>query len=508
MLKLSHLSRTSLLIASFFLLDKVLAFVKSILFNKIVGLEGMGIFSASNNIPDYLSALLSGGALGMAFIPVLREYLDRQGRPAAWELFSRIINLAFILTAVISIIIIVLATPLVRFIIVPHFSPEKQELTASLMRLDLVAILIFSISGLVMSGLQANKHFLLPAMAPIFYNLGQIFGVTVLTPTEGFQIGSFTLPAYNLGLFGMVYGVIIGAGLHLLIQVPGLIRYKYHWKPILGITDPAVKRVLNLLWPRVLTMACIQAYFIARDNLASRFGEAGVGALNLGWTIQQVPETMIGTAIAIALLPTLAELISGGKLDSFRETVNNALRVILALCLPAGVLMGVSIKPLLGVFFNFEASQINLVTWCSWAFLLGLLGEAWLETAVRSFYANQNTRTPLVAAFAQVVTFIILAYFFSIWIGLAGIPLAASIAYTLQAICLLILLRRKFPKILNISGTFTRSVFAALIGGGVAFIIIRFLPIIPLVTTIIGLFIGFLISIIIIWKEIRLLLRL
>src|SRR5512136_1895501 len=112
--KLSHLTRTSILIAFCFTFDKALAFIKSMLFNKIVGLEGMGIFGASNNIPDYLSALLSGGALGMAFIPVLREYLDRQGRSSAWELFSRVINLAFLLTASISALIIALAEPLVK----------------------------------------------------------------------------------------------------------------------------------------------------------------------------------------------------------------------------------------------------------------------------------------------------------------------------------------------------------------------------------------------------------
>src|SRR5512141_2692341 len=115
--KLSFLTRTSLLLSFFFAIDKVLAFGKSLLFNKIVGLEGMGIFGAANNIPDYLSALLSGGALGMAFIPVLTEYLDRQGRLEAWELFSKIINLAFIITGAFSVIIILLAEPLVHYII-------------------------------------------------------------------------------------------------------------------------------------------------------------------------------------------------------------------------------------------------------------------------------------------------------------------------------------------------------------------------------------------------------
>src|SRR4030095_11298579 len=168
--KLSFLTRTSLLLCAFVAIDKVLAFGKSLLFNKIVGLEGMGIFGAANNIPDYLSALLSGGALGMAFIPVLREYLDRQSRREAWNLFSKIINLAFVVTGAFSIIIILLAEPLTRYVIAPGFAPDKQAITVSLMRLDMIAILIFSISGLVMAGLQANQHFFLPALAPILYN--------------------------------------------------------------------------------------------------------------------------------------------------------------------------------------------------------------------------------------------------------------------------------------------------------------------------------------------------
>src|SRR5512137_2855521 len=203
MQRLSFLTRTSLLLSFFFAADKVLAFGKSLLFNKIVGLEGMGIFGAANNIPDYLSALLSGGALGIAFIPVLRETIDRQGRAQAWDLFSRIVNLAFVITGAASIVIILLASPFVRYVIAPGFSPEKQALTASLMRLDLAAILIFSISGLVMAGLHSNQHFLLPALAPLLYNVGQIFGVTILSPAQGLHIGGVQLPAFGLGLYGL-----------------------------------------------------------------------------------------------------------------------------------------------------------------------------------------------------------------------------------------------------------------------------------------------------------------
>ena len=506
--KLSFLTRTSLLLSFFFALDKVLAFGKTLLFNKIVGLEGMGIFGAANNIPDYLSALLSGGALGMAFIPVLTEYLDKQGRRETWNLFSRIINLAFVITGVVSLIIIPSTQPLVRYVIAPGFTPEQQILTASLMRLDLVAILIFSISGLVMASLHANQHFVLPALAPILYNMGQIFGVTILSPSVGLHLGPVHLPGFGLGLYGLVYGVILGSILHLMIQVPGLIRYKFHWVPVLEIKSAGVQRVMILLGPRVLTMACIQAYFVARDNLASHFNTIGVGALNLGWTIEQVPETIIGTAIAVALLPSLAEFINRGQSNDFSTTINRALRVMLALCLPTAILLAIAVRPLAQSFFGYDTARLDLLTTCTWAFLIGLVGDTWLEIAVRSFYANQNTRTPLIAAFIQTIAFVILSLILTQIIGLAGIPLSAALTFTTQAIVLLTIMNRRYPGLLRVGNTALRGLASAFIAGIVAIVIIKILPFSILLKTLAGLIIGGLAAIPIIWREVRILFNL
>ena len=506
--KLSRLTRISLLLAFFLAVDKILAFGKSMLFNKIVGLEGMGIFGAANNIPDYLSALLSGGALGMAFIPVLKEYLDKGERNEAWELFSKIINLAFVITGLFAVIIILLADPLVKYVVAPKYSPGDQILTASLMRLDLAAIVIFSISGLVMASLQANQHFFLPALAPVLYNLGQIFGVTILCPTTGLHVGPIQLPAFGMGLHGMVYGVILGASLHLLIQVPGLIRYQFHWTPVIEWKSPAVQRVLILLGPRVLTMASIQAYFLMRDRLASSFKPVGVGALNLAWTIEQVPETIIGTAIAVALLPSLAEFINRGQVKDFTQTVNRALRVMLALCLPAAVLLAMTVRPLAQSFFGYDTVRLDLLTACTWAFLVGLVGDTWLEVAVRSFYANQNTRTPLVAAFVQVTAFVILSLILSPLIGLAGIPLSAALTFTTQAIVLLVILNRRFPGLLQVGDTGTRALLAAAVAGLVSWAALTFLPLSAILRTFASLLTGSLVCLPFIWREIRLLFNL
>ncbi len=505
MRKLSFLTRTSLLLSFFFAADKVLAFGKSLLFNKIVGLEGMGIFGAANNIPDYLSALLSGGALGMAFIPVLREYIDCRSQEESWDLFSRVINLAFVVTGAASVGIILLTQPMVKYIIAPGFSASQQVLTASLMRLDLLAILIFSISGLVMASLQANQHFFLPALAPLLYNLGQIFGVLVLSPTKGLHLGPVQLPSFGLGLYGIVYGVILGALLHLLIQVPGLIRYHFHWTPVLEVKSAGVQRVLILLGPRVLTMGCIQAYFVARDNLSSHFGTVGVGALNLGWTIEQVPETIIGTAMAVAILPSLAEFINQARVQDFTLTVNRALRVMLALALPSGVLLALVVRPLAEAFFGYDAARLDMVQACTWAFLIGLVGDVWLEVAVRSFYANQDTRTPLVAAFAQAVAFVVLSLLLSPIVGLAGIPLSAAITFTIQAIALLAILNRRFPGLLRVQGTGLRAAGSALAAGLVLTAIVVLLPGPGPLKVMIGLMLGGMAAVPLIWREIRLL---
>ena len=301
------------------------------------------------------------------------------------------------------------------------------------MRLDLAAIVIFSISGLVMAGLHANQHFFLPALAPMLYNLGQIFGVTILSPAAGPPPRANPAPRVWDGIVrDSVWGDL---GRHVASADPGsgLIRYEFHWKPVLEWKSAGVQRVLILLGPRVLTMACIQAYFVARDNLASRFNAVGVGALNLGWTIEQVPETIIGTAIAVALLPSLAGFINRGQTGDFTRTVNRALRVMLAFCLPAAVLLALIVRPLAQSFFGFDPARLDLLTACTWAFLVGLLGDTWLEIAVRSFYANQNTRTPLVAAAIQAVSFVLLSLILSPIIGLAGIPLSAALTFTTRS---------------------------------------------------------------------------
>ncbi len=501
-------ARFSLMIAVFFGVDKVLGMVRQLLVARQFQLSyELDVFNASNNIPDLLSSLISGGALGIALIPVLAEYLQKRGRKDAWALFSQIINFAFLVTAGLSLIIVFLAPWLMEHVIAPGFPPEQKLQAVRLMRLDLIAILIFSISGLVMAGLQANQHFLLPALAPALYNIGQIFGAAVLAPDQGYQLGPITLPAFGLGIEGLVYGVILGALLHLLIQVPGLIKYEFKWQPFIRFRDAGVQQVLKLLGPRVLTMFFIQLFFIVRDNLASRLGEGSVTALNLGWFIMQVPETLLGTAFAIALLPTISEMFARGEMDNFKTSINSAVKTMLALTLPAALILAVVIKPLVQLAFDYDAAGTDMVVLATRIYLAGLAGHALLEIASRTFYAQKNAIMPLIAAAINAAMYIVLAVLLMQCLGFAGIATANSISFTFEALLLLYFLNRKYPGVLRVRKTLLRVVSGAVLAGVVSFLILN-LPFNSVLMAVAGAAAGLVVCVPFILPEIRLLLAL
>ena len=493
MKKLSFLARTSLLIGFFFGLDKVLAFARFILISRKFTLPLQDSFNAANNLPDLLFALISGGALAMAFVPVLSQVITLRGRPAAWDLFSRVANLAFLVTAALAVIIAIFANQIVRsqIGIAPGFGPEQQALIVNLMRLNLIATIIFSISGLVMASLQANQHFLLPAMAPLLYNVGQIFGVVVLAPHFGIQ--------------GVVYGVIIGALLHLGIQIPGLIKYQFHWTPSLNIHEPILLETLRVIGPRLLTMLLLQTMALVRDNLASRLGQDGaVSALTYGWMIMQVPETLLGTAIATAMLPTLAEFAARADWASFRAAMEKAIRVMLALTLPVAAILVAGISPLLrAAFTKFDSNQIGFFILTVRIFLLTLSGFAIQEVLARSFYARKEAWTAFFSVVIRTIFYLsvsITAVIFFRKVGAPAIALA-EFAATIEAVVLYIWLNQRLPERMQVSGAIIKGLIAAVLSGIVTYAIALYLPGGAVITALAGMIGGGIVALMIVWPE-------
>ncbi len=476
---MSHIARSTIIIAVFFGLEKILGLVRQLIISRTFSdhINLLDTYNAANNIPDMLFTLISGGALAMALIPVLSETLEIKGRSQAWDIFSRIANLVFLVTVGFSILVVIFANQLVHWNIgiAPGFGPEQQLLVADLMRLNLIATILFSMAGLVIAGLQANQHFLLPAIAPSMYDIGALIGILILVPETGFQIGPVTLPALGLGIHGLVYGTILGAALFLIIQIPGLVRFKFHWSPKINIKHPGVQKVLVMMGPRVLTMFFIQSIFVAQDNLASRLAEGTIAALVYGWLFMQVPESLIGTAIGTALLPTISEQAAREDSKALFISLNTTIRIILALSIPAAILLMAGIRPIAGVL-GFNSQFTELIVWITRAYSLGLVANAIIEVTSRAFYAQQNAWTPLFTITLTAATFIILGISLSRVLGGSGIALANSIAFTGQLILMLWILNRKFPGFADARSTLMRVLPASLGGGLVVTLLYTLVP--------------------------------
>ncbi len=454
---MSKIFKASVIIGLSFGLNKLLALARQYLIAKQFGFSPeIDAFNVANNMPDLIFSLFSGGALAMAFIPVFAEYLDIQGQDLSWKLFSKVTSLLFSVTAVASLIVGIIAPILVssQIGIAPGFNTTQQELVVQLLRINLLATLVFSVSGLVTASLQAHKNFLLPAIAPVFYNLGIIFGAIVLSPI--------------FGIYGLTFGVVLGSLLHLIVQLPGLKRHKFKFSFSLDFKDEGVKKVLRLMGPRILTVLLIQITFLLRDNFASRLEPGSVTALTYGYFIMQVPETLIGSSIAIALLPSLSTFISHGKHQEFSDALTTSIRILIAASIIPSVLIFALLAPLVNYIFDFSVSNTQLLIWTTHAFMAGLLAQILLEVFVRAFYAKQKAIVPLLATLLRTILFVILGVLLYKKAGAVGIAAIDSFTVAVEAGFLFILLIPFIHQKIKIIQTFSKSI----LGGGAAALII------------------------------------
>lgn len=462
------------MIAGFLLVEKLLGFTHNLLVARQFSLSPeLDAFNVANNLPQTIFGVFSGAALGFVLVPALSAALLQEGRPSLWQLFSRVLNLVFLITASASLLSILFAEPLVRaqFGLAPGFDPSQQALVVRLMRLNLLATLLFSLAGLMTAGLHANQRFFLPAFAPAMYDLGILFGVLVLAPSTGYQIGPIQLPALGLGIQGLMIGTILGGLFYCLVQLPGLLRLKFRWSASLGLSDSRLQQVILLALPRMLTVMLIYLVAIIQDNLASRLVSGSVTSLVFAWLIFQAPVTLIGTALGSVLLPTLASQHTLAQVEAFKRTVLLSVRFLIAVTLPVIVVLCLLLPYLVGVLgFNTADSQVVVQT--TSAFLLGLTGYTLVEVGMRAFYARQKWLMPLAAAAIMLFTYTLLAIPLSLSLGAPGLGLANALAYSLEAAFLLLVLDRQMGSFLRLASTFLRALGGACMAALIVLLII------------------------------------
>ena len=425
------------------LLTQAAGLLRGVVVYRAFGTGGeLDSFNAANRVAEMLFNLMAGGALGSAFIPTFTGLLARQNRPAAWKLASAVANLLLMVLSVFSLLAWVFARPLVEhglYLLAPGESVGQIDLTTALLRSLLPTVVIFGLSGLVMGVLNAHQRFWLPAIAPAMYSLGQIGGVLLFPEAWGIQ--------------RLAYGALLGSLLHLLVQLPDLLRQDGRYTPSLGLELGEVREVMRLMGPRILGVAVVQVNFIVNTMIALSLPEGSAAAIALAFTWMLMPQAAVAQAVAIAAMPTFSAQAALNQFGELRDTLAGALRGVLLLALPAALGLALLREPLIRWIYqhgpNFTAHSTELVTFALLWYALGLLGHSLLEVIVRAFYALHDTRTPVGVGVAAMALNILFSFAFSAlfarlgWLPHGGLALANSLATTLEMGLLLILVRRR-----------------------------------------------------------------
>ncbi len=396
-------------------------------------------YVAASDIPDLIVIIISGGALVQAFLPVFADFLAQDDPKRAWRLASAAMNTVFLAALVLGGAAFILAPWLVPEVLAPGFKddPEVVALTVELLRILLLGSLMFAIGGLFMGILQAHQNFFLPALAAVFQDAGLLFGIYFLTD--------------SMGLYGVAWGAVIGAACYVLVQVPGLIHFGMRWKPLLGWSLPELRQVVRLMIPRVLGLGLVFWFNLRflRTFLGSQMIEGSITAYDWGWRLMQIPETLLGTALAVVIFPTLATLSSLGDLQGKRRALTGSLRYILAVTIPAAFGILVVGRPLISLLERgaFTAELGDMVYGTMAAFTLGLITHASVEVVARAFYADKDTITPLYTAVVGAVINFVLAFALGGVMQVAGVALANSVAMLVELGGLLWILRRRWEGI-------------------------------------------------------------
>lgn len=411
---------------------------------------GIDAYTVAFTIPDFMFFLLVSGALSVTFIPVFNQRLASGNKKSAWELSSSMINLMALVTLIASVLIIIFAEPLVKYIVGPGLDESGRALAVSMMRVIAVNPFLFAVATVIASMQQAIGRFTFYALAPTIYNIGIIIGILFFT--DGINI--FGWQVFEGGIMGVALGVVLGSILQLVVSSMGLIglgfdyQFKMYWK------NKGFRQVLKLLPARSLDQGADYLNGIVEMNIASRMAAGTVRAYQQATTLHMVPINLIGVAISTAAFPKMTERLSQGRPDLFKKELQAVLRVIIWLALPVATIAFFT----RGYLVNFIKNGGDpLMAGLLGALVVAILFRSIYHIAARSFYAQQDTKTPLYISIFAIGLNIILAIWLALTLdmGAYGLAWAQSIVAFVEVMILFFVMSRR------IEGLFDRVFMSA-----------------------------------------------
>jgi len=430
------LAQASLILTVAALASRLLGWVRLLVIGSQFGTgRELDAYFAAFRIPDAIFQLVVAGALSAALIPVFSSYRARAQEREAWRLASSVINLVVIALAALSLLMAIFAPFFVPYV-APGFDAPTTELTVRMTRIMLLSPVLIGIGAVISGILNAYERFAVPALAPLAYNLCIIGAAIFLAPV--------------LGVEGLAVGVAVGSLAHLAIQLPQLGRVGQRYDLSIGLSHPGVRKVAWLMGPRMLGLAAGQINFIVSTVLASGLTAGSITALNYAFQLSQLPVGVLGVSVAVALFPRLSRDAALGRLPEIRRAVSGSLRVLIFLAAPLTAALIVLAEPITSVFFQyglFSERSAERTASVLVFFAIGLVGHIIVHVLSRSFYAMQDTRTPVTWAVIGVAVNVPLMLWLVGPMGVEGLALALSLTTLLEVGGLLFWLRRRIDSI-------------------------------------------------------------
>ncbi|MDB5182589.1 MAG: integral rane protein MviN [Candidatus Saccharibacteria bacterium] len=416
---------------------QILGFLKVKLVNanfSQFGGQSTDAFFAAFKIPDFFFFTIAAGALGVAFIPVLADHLEKNDNKGAWELATSLLNMLAIVMGIVGIIILIFAEPLVH-LVAPGLTPDQKHNAVVIMRLVSFNPFLFTISGILTAVQQTFGRFFFYAIAPLFYNLAVIISIFIFRD--------------NIGIVGLGIGALIGAILQLLIVLFGLGGLDFLFKIRINFKNPDFRKVLRQLPPRSIDQGIDSINSIVETNFGSRLGAGSISYYENAYTLHTVPIQLIGTTIATAAFPRLTARLSQGRPDLFRQDFLKILRAMIWITIPMVVICFFGRGYLARLIFTRGSNEITGI----FGFLCGAIFFRIIYAIIsRYFYAQKDTWTPLGVSIFAIALNIFLAWQLSkpTHYGISGLALAQTIVAISEVAVLFTIMLIKDHKLFDI----------------------------------------------------------
>jgi putative peptidoglycan lipid II flippase len=488
MIQRVRVARAAFLITGAFMFSSILGLVRTFLFTYVFGATNFSdSYLQAFLIPNLIFTVVSGGALSSAFIPVFTTYaVGRKDEKTAWHVASSALNLSVIIMVTLSALAMLLA-PVIVPLYSPGFPPAQLALITTLTRIMLLQAIVLGSGVIISAVLNAKQDFSYTALGTVLYNVGLILG---LIPGFFLSFHSRSITPADLAVYSATWGVVLGAILQVGVQVPGLFKVRMRYTFSFDWRHPGVIQIGRQMIPRIINAAMLSfSTSVDRFLLAFLTAVATATVVNgliteyfQAFSILLLPVSIFGSSVSTAAFPTLASYVARARFDRVRSIITETLRGILFLSIPSCIGLIVLALPVIQVLlehgrYTLQEAQFTAIPLIFFA--VGLPGLAAVEILTRAFYALQDSRTPVVISVAQFILKIALSVIlinlavFGVQWGMGALALSTSVASTLEALVLFVLLYQRIGgfDLRSLLGFIGRAFLAAAVMGGVLFVV-------------------------------------